>query len=317
MTKYAVAMGSNLGDRIGILRTAVASMRDMGAVTAIGGLYETVPIGGPKQDPYLNSLVVLESPEAPELLLPRLQELESDAGRKRTVRWGPRTLDLDIVASDGGLVSTADLRIPHPLASERRFVLQPLVDVWPDADVGDGRTASAALEDVLDQEAERLSRHWADPAGLQPGRYWIAVQFVLFLAIAVAMAMDGSLPGDDPEVTRVIGGFLVVAGGLLAFMSVKRLGRSLTAVPEPLEEATLVVSGVYSLVRHPSYGGVFIFMFGTTLILDSIWGVAISIGLLRFFWKKSEYEERQLRIAYPDYSSYRRRVQRRLIPFLL
>ncbi len=90
----------------------------------------------------------------------------------------------------------------------------------------------------------------------------------------------------------------------------------MTALPEPKQEGVFVESGPYRLVRHPIYGGVFLWLLGTSLFLDSVVGTVLSLGLLGFFYLKSQYEERRLRIAYPEYSSYRRRVNRRLIPFL-
>jgi protein-S-isoprenylcysteine O-methyltransferase Ste14 len=203
------------------------------------------------------------------------------------------------------------------MAAERRFVLQPLTDVWPDAVVGDELTATQALAAVADQRVDRLASEWADPSATPPGRYWVGIQFVWFLAVALVMAVDGSLPGESPEGTRLIGGLLVVVGGLLAFLSVRKLGRSLTAVPEPLTDADLIESGPYALVRHPIYGGVVLLLLGTSLVLDSLWGTFLTIGLLGFFWMKSTYEERVLRIAYPGYQAYQERVRRRLIPFLI
>lgn len=163
MTRFAVALGSNVGERLTILRHAVASIGQIGTVAAVSGLYETEPVGGPEQPSYLNSVVILESRDGPEVVLHKLQEIENEAGRMRTVPWGPRTLDLDLVASDGEAVATEGLQMPHPRASERRFVLAPLTDVWPDADVGRGLTASAALELIQGQEIELLAQVWADP----------------------------------------------------------------------------------------------------------------------------------------------------------
>lgn len=169
MTRFAVALGSNVGERLTILLHAVASIENIGSIIAVGGLYETEPVGGPDQPAYLNSVVVLESSAAPEQVLSQLQEIESEAGRKRSVPWGPRTLDLDIVASDGQIVATESLQIPHPRAAVRRFVLDPLVDVWPDADVGEGQSASTALEAVQDQGVELIAQVWADPEVWPPG----------------------------------------------------------------------------------------------------------------------------------------------------
>ena len=169
MTEYAIALGSNMGDRVKVLLGAVAAIDRMGTVTAVAALYETEPIGGPDQPPYLNSVVVLEASDEPQEVLEKLQEIEAEAGRRRTTPWGPRTLDLDIVTSDGLAVATETLQIPHPRASVRRFVLEPLVEIWPEADVGGGLSASQALEGVQDQVVEVIAQKWADPGMWPPG----------------------------------------------------------------------------------------------------------------------------------------------------
>lgn len=160
MTPYAVALGSNRGDRMDHMRRAVEELRELGAIEAISGLYETEPVGGPDQGPYLNAVVRLDSDLSPHELLRSLHDIEAAHERVRTVRWGPRTLDLDIVATDGIPIQTPDLEIPHPRAAERLFVLQPLCDVWPEALVGNGLTAAQARERVMDQEVTLVRSDW-------------------------------------------------------------------------------------------------------------------------------------------------------------
>lgn len=317
MTVYAVALGSNMGARLEHLQEGISALSRLGTIGAVSGLYETAPVGGPEQGPYLNAVATIESDLEPPALLVGLHHIEKDQGRSRTTRWGPRTLDLDIVTSDGAPVSTHELTIPHPRAVERRFVLQPLAEVWPGASVGSGMTAAEALATVQDQEVELLSRDWSDPEASRPGKWWVTAQMVWFLAIAFAMVYDGSLPEGDAGASQLIGGLLIIIGGLLAYRSMRHLGPSLTAVPEPLASGALVESGPYRLARHPIYGGIVLFLTGTSLVLDSVPAVVGSLALAGFFWLKSSYEERQLRIAYPDYRSYRERVPRRLIPFVL
>jgi 2-amino-4-hydroxy-6-hydroxymethyldihydropteridine diphosphokinase len=161
MTRYAVALGSNQGDRMSHMRQAVDEMKGLGTIEAVSALYETAPVGGPDQDPYLNAIVVLDAAISPDGLLAALQDIESRHERTRTVRWGPRTLDLDIVTSDGPPIDTPTLDLPHPRAPERLFVLQPLCDVWPDAPVGDGLTALAAKDRVEDQVVKLVATTWA------------------------------------------------------------------------------------------------------------------------------------------------------------
>ncbi|MGH8947391.1 MAG: 2-amino-4-hydroxy-6-hydroxymethyldihydropteridine diphosphokinase, partial [Acidimicrobiia bacterium] len=131
MTRFAIALGSNEGARLDHMRHAVGELRDLGTIEAISGLYETEPVGGPAQDPYLNAVAILDTTSEPHELLVGLHRIEAGHGRVRDIHWGPRTLDLDIVASDGGSIRAPDLEIPHPRAAERRFVLEPLCEVWP------------------------------------------------------------------------------------------------------------------------------------------------------------------------------------------
>ncbi len=134
MTRRAfIGLGSNLGDRRAALAAALAGLSAAGDVTAVSGLYETEPVGGPEdQGPFLNVVVELATDDSARALLVRCQELEAAAGRVRTVRWGPRTLDADVLLVDGVQVDEADLIVPHPRMWERRFVLQPLSDLAPE-----------------------------------------------------------------------------------------------------------------------------------------------------------------------------------------
>jgi 2-amino-4-hydroxy-6-hydroxymethyldihydropteridine diphosphokinase len=128
-----IGLGSNLGDRLTHLETAVGSLAGDGDVMAVSPIYETAPVGGPDdQGPYLNVVVELWTADTPRRLLERCQALEEAAGRVRTVRWGPRTLDADVLLVEGAEVDEADLTVPHPRMWERRFVLQPLSDLAPD-----------------------------------------------------------------------------------------------------------------------------------------------------------------------------------------
>ena len=162
MTRFAIALGSNQGARLDHLRRAVADLRRAGAIVAISPLYETAPIGGPSQDPYLNAVLLLDSSLAPSDLLGLLHEVETAHGRVRELRWGPRTLDLDIVAMDEGPVDTPELQVPHPRARERRFVIEPLCQVWPDALVGEALSAASAKEWVQDQEVVLVATDWLE-----------------------------------------------------------------------------------------------------------------------------------------------------------
>ena len=316
MTRYAVALGSNLGDRIGALRSALAGMSHFSEIAGVSGLYETAPIGGPEQGPFLNAVVVIESDLDAAALLDRLGVIEDSHGRVRVETWGPRTLDLDIVSSDGPVISTPVLQVPHSRARERRFVLEPLAEVWPDAAVGDDETAAGALNEVLDQQVELLLRNWRE-SDRSVGRYWVLAQMVLFIVIAVVLFGEGSLPSLDLDWLRISGFLILVTGVVLILASARSLGRALTATPDPAPGASLVDAGPYRLARHPMYGGVVLLFLGAGLVLRSGIAAALSVVVLGFFFFKSGYEERRLRIAYPQYSGYRSRVTKRFIPFLV
>jgi 2-amino-4-hydroxy-6-hydroxymethyldihydropteridine diphosphokinase len=129
-----LALGSNLGDRVANLQLAVDELgRTAGIrVVAVSRVYETAPVGGPPQDAYLNAVVAVDTGLAPLDLLHECNRIEAVAARERTVRWGPRTLDVDVLLVGDERVDTEELTVPHPRMWERGFVLAPLRDVAPD-----------------------------------------------------------------------------------------------------------------------------------------------------------------------------------------
>lgn len=129
MTRAFLGLGSNLGDRRELLREAVANLPD---VVAVSPLFETDPIGGPEQGAFLNLVVQLETDLDARALLGVCQEREAAADRVREERWGPRTLDVDVLWVDGETVDTDDLIVPHPRMRERAFVMVPLATLAPD-----------------------------------------------------------------------------------------------------------------------------------------------------------------------------------------
>ncbi len=124
-----LSLGSNVGDRRSHLRDAVDSLPD---VVAVSPVYETDPVGGPEQGPYLNLVVELDTRLAPMNLLRLCHRLESAANRVRGETWGPRTLDVDIIWAEGVTSDDPVLTLPHPRWKDRRFVLAPLRDLAPD-----------------------------------------------------------------------------------------------------------------------------------------------------------------------------------------
>lgn len=130
MTRAFLALGSNLGNRERYLRDAIAGIPD---VVAVSPIYETGPIGGSSsQGPYLNAVVELDTDLTPRQLLDVCQRLEAAAKRVRKERWGPRTLDVDVLLVGDQVVDEPDLEVPHPRMWERGFVLIPLADLAPD-----------------------------------------------------------------------------------------------------------------------------------------------------------------------------------------
>lgn len=138
-----LALGSNLGDRAGHLRAAVAGLGD--EVVATSDVYETAPVGGPDQGPYLNAVVALHTARSAHDLLALAHQLETAAERVRIERWGPRTLDVDVLWIDGEVVDEPDLVVPHPRMFERAFVLVPLADVAPDLVPADAPSAGVVV----------------------------------------------------------------------------------------------------------------------------------------------------------------------------
>lgn len=126
-----VALGSNVGDRHAHLATARKALAAMprSRVIAESMIEETAPLGPVPQGPYLNQMIAIETELAPRELLTELQRIERAAGRTRDVRWGPRTLDLDIVRYERQMVAEADLQVPHLAAEERDFWRRELADL--------------------------------------------------------------------------------------------------------------------------------------------------------------------------------------------
>ena len=124
-----LGLGSNVGDRERHLADAVDSLA---GVVAVSPVYETDPVGGPAQDPFLNLVVELATSLTPRQLLGVAHRLESAAGRVRAERWGPRTLDVDVLLVGDLCVDEPDLVVPHPRMWQRRFVLAPLADLAPE-----------------------------------------------------------------------------------------------------------------------------------------------------------------------------------------
>lgn len=154
-----LALGSNLGDRVDYLRRAITALlrRPRLRVKAVSPVYETKPIGLLDQPDYLNMVVQIETTFSPLELLAVTQQIERELHRTRDVRWGPRTLDIDILIYGEDVLKRPQLTIPHPRMHERAFVLLPLNDLAPDLIVpSSGRTVTQLVEQVSGKEGVLL-----------------------------------------------------------------------------------------------------------------------------------------------------------------
>ncbi len=131
MTRALLGLGANLGDPIATLNDAKDRLGSLGTVTALSSLYRTPPWGVEEQPPFVNAALALETALDPDALLAALKALEAELGRVASFRWGPRAIDLDILAYDGVTRSDPVLTIPHARLLERAFVLVPLAEIDP------------------------------------------------------------------------------------------------------------------------------------------------------------------------------------------
>ena len=144
MTVAYVGVGSNLGDREATIRAAISALS---GVVAVSELRETEPVGVTEQPAFLNGAVALETELSPRQLLAALLAIERELGRERRERWGPRTIDLDLLLYGGETVDEPGLTVPHPRLHERRFALEPLVELDPELLIpGRGRVADLLAE---------------------------------------------------------------------------------------------------------------------------------------------------------------------------
>lgn len=163
MNRYFIGLGSNLGDRVATIRSAIEELAETPGI-ALGGrsqLWETHPLG-PGTGPFVNAAVELFSQLEPRAMLERLREIEVRHGRVRRERWGDRTLDLDFLCAfaDDGAEITCDedgLTLPHPGVLERDFVLRPLVDIDAQLRVR-GSSCAEALADLADERRTLMGR---------------------------------------------------------------------------------------------------------------------------------------------------------------
>jgi 2-amino-4-hydroxy-6-hydroxymethyldihydropteridine diphosphokinase len=128
-----LSLGSNVGDRAANLRTAINRVSSLGDVMAVSSFYETEPVEFAAQPWFLNCAVELDTEKMPKQLLAGILDIEREMGRRRVQKKGPRTLDIDILLFGNSIIQTKGLTIPHPAMHERRFVLEPLAEIAPEA----------------------------------------------------------------------------------------------------------------------------------------------------------------------------------------
>jgi 2-amino-4-hydroxy-6-hydroxymethyldihydropteridine diphosphokinase len=150
VTAY-IGLGSNMGDKMTACRTALDLLKRAGRVVRVSSFYCTEPVGYADQEPFLNAVAELETELSPLALLAACHVIEEELGRKRLFRWGPRSIDLDILLYGDQVVDTGELTIPHALMAERRFVLTPLNEIAPGAvHPVSGKTVSDLLKELKD-----------------------------------------------------------------------------------------------------------------------------------------------------------------------
>ncbi len=158
-----IGLGSNIGDREAHLKSAVDLLGRAKGITLrkTSSIYETAPVGYTDQPDFLNAVVEIETTLEPTELLAETKMIEVDQKRRRLEHWGPRTLDLDILLYDQLEVDLPRLKLPHPEASSRAFVLVPLAEIAADSSVLPGKTAGECLADLGDTAGVDLyKRNW-------------------------------------------------------------------------------------------------------------------------------------------------------------
>lgn len=153
--RYVIAVGANLGEAMVVVSNALDSLADRldGDLVARSSLYRTAPVGGPEQPDFINAVTIIDSDLQPSEILTRLQAVENESGRVRDIRWGPRTLDLDVIVAGEVVSDDPNLTIPHARAHERAFVLLPWLEIDPLAEIpGIGAVRAIVESGFKDQD---------------------------------------------------------------------------------------------------------------------------------------------------------------------
>lgn len=161
---WYLGLGSNMGDRVRMLRDALGRLDAAAGVSVLrrSSVYETSPWGDTSQPPFLNMVALIRSSLAPNALLREAKRIEAEVGRRPRRRWGPREIDIDLLLCEGLEVDTPDLQVPHPLILQRQFVLAPLAELAPDLLMPDGRPVASHVR------ADEGVRPWPGGCGDAP-----------------------------------------------------------------------------------------------------------------------------------------------------
>lgn len=158
MARVFLGLGSNLGDREENLREAVQMISTFTEIVRISSSYETEPVGNEEQPDFLNCALEIKTALPPGKLLAELKAVEDELGRVRGEKWGPRTIDIDIIFYDDLVIDSDELKIPHPGSHLRRFVLEPMCEISPDfTHPGFGVTLSLLLDKINDTKSVKKS----------------------------------------------------------------------------------------------------------------------------------------------------------------
>lgn len=164
-SRCVIGLGANLGNGVAAFESAVGLLARFGRVHRVSNLYRSAAIGGPAQPDYFNAAVLLVTCLSPKPLLDEMLGIEHHHGRVRSVRWGPRQLDLDLLWIEGVSIDEPDLQVPHPRLTERAFALLPLLDVAPDArEPSSNRPYAGMRKNVRKQDIriQGFAQTWTD-----------------------------------------------------------------------------------------------------------------------------------------------------------
>lgn len=158
MSKVILALGSNMGDSAGLLKEAAALIDQAEGINVVkySSFYATAPIGYTDQADFVNAVISCDTTLPPMDVLALCQHVESQLNRVRLIRWGPRTIDVDIILYDNLVLSEENLTVPHPRMKERAFVMVPLKEIMPEL-VLENRTIGEICEALADQEIRKMT----------------------------------------------------------------------------------------------------------------------------------------------------------------